>query len=585
MTAGSPDVRSPRRDADERRADDAAVLFVHGIGWQTPGGTLRAFAPPLVAALGDFADRNARAQGAQEAILTGIDIRRPDPFGRQERGLVRVARACASPGNLRSAARWLRGELFVWREPPRGQPPTSPAHAECRITVRDGPTAGDRRWLLAESCWARSFPRPRGSRLAIWLIRILPWIALFQLAAVVTPYLRPHIEAGAAENLSRARFMMVVARMVPRVLAAYAALLLRVLGVLLAAALVVPLIVLSFLPVLRWITVGAIGLIGDSYAAVVDPPSRDAMVAKIRSDIDWCLQRSERLVVVAHSQGAMLTRTALSERPFGDRVTFVGLGSGLGPLHSLGRAHDERVGGRGWLVLLLAVSAIASLATGLLLFTTAFLVEVQDMMAILRAFWDQTWATAEQAVRCSSQEASCPPPEFVMPDDMASKPLGWIVSELPAWGVFAVTMAISYLVALLARRAGLYDVFMQMRDELRLPAGSVGRWIEFSSRYDPVSCGPLLVGCADEVIDDIVNGPVLAAEHGGYRRNAQVRLRVAEELARITRRPVQIAHASVAADLLRAEARRRKRCRLALRAQLAVSYAVVAVAGIWLVAG
>jgi hypothetical protein len=68
----------------------------------------------------------------------------------------------------------------------------APAHARLRIlSLRlDGSvTAED--WLLAESWWAESFPPPTFSDLALWGLRIVPWIVGSHFASQVKRQIAP----------------------------------------------------------------------------------------------------------------------------------------------------------------------------------------------------------------------------------------------------------------------------------------------------------------------------------------------------------------------------------------------------------
>ena len=90
-----------------REPYDSSVLFVHGIGWQQPGDTVRIFGGELVECLQTLVGRS---------------------------GVIEVT--SPSIGN-------------------------APAHVECRI-IYDEPSERTQTWLLAESCWANSFSRPKG---------------------------------------------------------------------------------------------------------------------------------------------------------------------------------------------------------------------------------------------------------------------------------------------------------------------------------------------------------------------------------------------------------------------------------------
>ena len=317
-----------------------------------------------------------------------------------------------------------------------------------------------------------------------------------------------------------------VARAVPTVLMLYLGFLVRVLLGLVLLALLPLLMVFAVLPVARWITLGVLASLGDSFIAVVSPDSLNSMVRQINRDMDWSLARSPHLVVVAHSQGAMLVREALARQPRGDRVVFVGLGSGLGPLHSLRRAHDDRVGILGWVVLVSATLGVVLTLCAVVLFCGAFLI----------AGWRTLW-----------------------------------------WIAFALAVGVSYLAQLGARRIGLPRLVEEWQRDLRLPMSAARRWIEYSSRFDPVSCGAILAGCPDE-LHEVVNSSVLPCEHFTYRCNSLILSRVVHEMAILARPPVRIAAPGTERNRQTEDLRQTSRNRRALRTQIAVGWLVLGLA-------
>jgi hypothetical protein len=153
-------------------------------------------------------------------------------------------------------------------------------------------------------------------------------------------------------------------------------------------------------------------------------------------------------------------------------------------------------------------------------------------------------------------------------------------AELPAVAGFVAAWLWALVTALLVRWAGFSELVKTWCDQLGLPAQSVRKWIEFSSRYDPVSCGPLLAECADD-FEEVINGWFLFAEHMRYRRNRLILLRLLCEIGEVGGQPLSPEAASAAADLEAAERRRQRRWRYALGGQLAIGYfALVAAIGL-----
>ncbi|MGZ4223963.1 MAG: hypothetical protein ACXVH3_23795, partial [Solirubrobacteraceae bacterium] len=312
----------------------------------------------------------------------------------------------------------------------------------------------------------------------------------------------------------------------------YLGLFVRVLLGLLILALLPLLVVFAFLPVLRWITLGVLASVGDSFIAVVSPDSLDSMVRQINRDMDWSLARSPQLVVLAHSQGAMLVREALARQPRGDRVVLVGLGSGLGPLHSLRRAHGDRVGMLGWVVLVSVTLGVVFTLCSVALFCVGFFIS------------------------------------------------GWTTL---AWIAFALALVVIYLAQLGLRRMGFPRLVEQWHRDLRLPEGATRRWIEYSSQFDPVSCGSILSGCPDEPVHEVVNTSVLPREHAAYRCNWFILSRVVQEMAILAHPPVRVAAPGTARHRQMEDLRRMSRNRRALRAQIVVGWLALGVAAAYVV--
>ncbi|MGO9043063.1 MAG: hypothetical protein ACLQIK_15930 [Mycobacterium sp.] len=392
-------------------------------------------------------------------------------------------------------------------------------------------------------------------------MRTAPWLALFQFGAAFAPRIR-RLTDRLADDSSHPLFLLWP------VLRLYAAWFLRLIGVFVAAVLVVLLAALSFVPLLRWLPVALLGLVGDSYAAVADRQSRDDMVCQIKRDLAWCSARSERLVVVAHSQGAMLAREALIAQPLGERVTLIGLGSGLGPLYSLRRAHDEGVGARGWYVLGAVTAGVA--ATGLFLVLIAIPGLLWLAIALVTLFLGLL-GNGIRVIDCL-RDASCQPSavRLVLPHDpffVSSR----IVAELPADVVFIGSMLLlGFLASMCVRRARFANLVESWPAALRLPTGCVRRWIEFSSPYDPVSCGLLLAGSSDD-FEEVVNGWCLFTEHTRYRRNRSILLRLLSEIGEADD-SLSAAIDAAAKRLLDAGHPREIRKRYVLAAQVAVAY-------------
>ncbi len=512
-----------KNDTRENMAEqhDASVLFVHGIGWQRPGQTLDSFVNPLRTILQQLAvDATTEMRVSWTEIYKSESV--PQRIG---------ARVLA----------WLWEEIRFWRRPSRGLPPDEPQYTQCEIHMSPTDSNGPRqKWLLAESCWARSFPNPTGRELAGWAIKIAPLFALLYTAAAEAPAVLLWISRFRHKSqLSTVDYV----KLLPGVLAIYARFAVNVVAVTLVSAVVIPAIVLtSFLPFFRWIGLAAIGLFGDSYAAVVRQASLDNMVNKIEQDISWCLERSPRLVIVAHSQGAMLAREALARMNLGDRVTLVGLGSGVALLQSLHATERMKVFRFGWLGLL---SVCACICVFLWVAVSGFLHMFQSIFPNL-------------------------------------------------WSMVAMLVA-GTLMILCLKLLGFQSLPSRLQQLTRYDRKNLGRWIEFASWHDPVTFGPLLKVARTSArksqaaptveVRMVSNGTFLPLEHVGYRRNPVVLSCILREINDSSKTPITALSDSI--EKVRASAlpvQRAYRAKLHTQSQtLQIVAALLLAATVWIV--
>jgi hypothetical protein len=72
--------------------------------------------------------------------------------------------------------------------------------------------------------------------------------------------------------------------------------------------------------------------LGDAYLLKRNPSSRAAMGTRFDRELTWLRGRCDRVVVVAHSQGAVIAHDVLRRRPAEDVAHLVTIGAGLRPL-------------------------------------------------------------------------------------------------------------------------------------------------------------------------------------------------------------------------------------------------------------
>ena len=182
-----------------------------------------------------------------------------------------------------------------------------PAYAELHIHAN----GSDSTWLLAEAWWAASFRAPTYADLWRWSLGVVPvtvlehFVRRFRLAA--TPY---H-------------------RMMAWLLAAAAIVMLPLATLIILTSLVIGVIPIAPLrtAILRFQKM-LVGTVGDSYVLLESSIRDGAMSASVERDLCWLKAKATKTVVVAHSQGAAVTHTALQATTVRPDLLFT-FGSGL----------------------------------------------------------------------------------------------------------------------------------------------------------------------------------------------------------------------------------------------------------------
>jgi len=264
-----------------------AVLFVHGIGSQSYGSTLTAHTDALIEWLRE-------RFGQDDFRNTEIEVEE-----------TRLREPELKPG---------------W-----------PAHTYLHISskTQDGP---EERWLLAESWWADSFLRPTYRELLGWTMTSAVATVASEIAEVYERL------ATAAKQRRTLLALQAVATLYLSI-----AVLLPILSVAIALS------VAGFIPWIRRLAVrvqGAlIGSVGDSYVLTKGETARSAIVTRMRGDLRWLKEQGiERMLVVAHSQGAEVARIALTGNAdfTGSDVKLLTYGSGTRKLLLLEKLRARR---------------------------------------------------------------------------------------------------------------------------------------------------------------------------------------------------------------------------------------------------
>ncbi len=285
-------------------AGSLGILFVHGIGDQPRGETLRQCVEPLIDWLNAWI-----ARGVEQSPLD-----RP----------VRLA------------------DTVLREYPGEAVPP------HCTVVIAPPPTEEATReicWLAAEAWWAADFTPPTFSELCVWLITVGPWmlerqaLRWEQRPRAVKKMLDQIFKESDSPNppslFGIGVYLVVVLSMLSLKPLAW-------LAALAGQVLLLALVPAAFVPQLRK---GIVSLqqrlansLGDSYVLVSSPVRFNAMVSRVQSDIRWLAsQGCTSIAVIAHSQGACVAHEALRSASQPNVRLFVSYGSGLSKLHLLRR--------------------------------------------------------------------------------------------------------------------------------------------------------------------------------------------------------------------------------------------------------
>ena len=223
-----------------------------------------------------------------------------------------------------------------------------PAHSVLEIALHDRPT---QKWLLAESWWADEFRRPPFMKLAGWLLTIGPWAII----------------SHASRWLRGAPRVQQPYQLLKIVLAVPLSLLLQILVALVALLAWLP------IPVLRRTVSGFLlrvtGTLGDSYVLLESPQQKAAAVGALRRRIEWLAKDCEKVVVIAHSQGAAIARLTLAEHRHSQVSLLVTFGSGVAKLTELESLSTGRLARGVRTMLAISLVAIALFPRARALFT------------------------------------------------------------------------------------------------------------------------------------------------------------------------------------------------------------------------
>jgi len=333
-------LRTPDDCASSQR-DSLGVLFIHGIGEQPEGGTLKQFADPIATSL--------------QLWLSGlVNIRAKltkqwnDQFTNKEhRDVSAAAPNDRAKRTLESARVTLHGANIS------ALGDAGAAHVRMEVRLKDDAGGAlQQSVLLAESWWAQSFVPPTAGELFGWTFKVLPGAAAMHMGDFV--------RRASTSVFGRTSTALVR-------LTALLGLILSCLGMLLLPLLVLLLqlvfsatLVLYLLPsstIRKWVLSAQQGLVvmlGDSFLFSNSPVSRAMMVGKVSQDLAALSASCDRVMIVAHSQGCAVSAAALQEQIPGNLVSVMWLGSGVRKLEKLQEAAlNPKFVAAGWQIALL----------------------------------------------------------------------------------------------------------------------------------------------------------------------------------------------------------------------------------------
>ncbi len=292
--------------ADTAKGPELGVLLVHGIGDQEQGSTLTQWSDAIAGWLRSWEwtheDNNV---GPERATITQAEL----------------------------------------------QPQGAPANLTMELSFSGGDQA-PQQWLFAEGWWANSFKPPSFGELWSWSFTSVPSTSAMHANAIVDTAIRRYRTAsGSAKVAEGFRIGLMVAALV--VLVMLSPLILTVLTALLIAGLVASALPFDALTnLVKKAQLIAIGTIGDTKRLVESPTQGAAIKTPVIQGIEWLRANDcQRIVIIAHSQGAAVTYKALEDLSEGtddfERIdSFVSVGSGLPKVHALEYVSSDRGQGR-----------------------------------------------------------------------------------------------------------------------------------------------------------------------------------------------------------------------------------------------
>ena len=222
--------------------------------------------------------------------------------------------------------------------------PGTPSSALLRLsTVDTQAVLRESHVLFTEAYWSReSFP-PTWSELREWLTTAIPigvWARLERLFLTRPAEITAFAHAADSPKNRFEQFRVLVSRLVLLV-QQFTLPTFYVVGALALQVALGLVSVLSLVPIswlqrgLRAAVAALMGTLGQSYALQNSPIRRAAIVAAVTRDLNWLSEKCQRVVVLAHSQGAEVTGRVFLDSRRDNLAHWYTFGAGMTPLNML----------------------------------------------------------------------------------------------------------------------------------------------------------------------------------------------------------------------------------------------------------
>jgi hypothetical protein len=347
--------------------------------------------------------------------------------------------------------------------------------ASALVSVASG--QGRQRLLFAESWWSRQFDPPDAGKVGRWLLTSGSWMALRH----VTEAARRTIQQiPGLRNLEAASIFAAYFAGVPAAILLLFPVQLIILLALLLSVLPLP----KVEPLARRILKFVSEVLGDSYIYASDPVATEAILSKIRKDLEWLRPQCRNVTILAHSQGAALAFSLLEQDPQLRTPNLITYGAGIKKLIEMSTVAPRH-----------AISVMISSSVWLysLLLFAALSIARSDVLRALEAL------RTNQA------------------------PVGDQIAGL-AWTYIFVYLLVCGTVANVALPSR--EDWGPLTDRVRSLCRDV-HWTDLFASADPVPAGPLIDGLQPDQAgwlagdyqfhgSEVVNEGVLAFDHTSY---------------------------------------------------------------------